>query len=97
MSSEDGVLANLPPEGKRTTAHILYNFIAENSNVTVMSIQEILELAQKQSHKPLSTDEIKGMSATSKYRWVRNEENRQPGGDGQGNFLFYQQPLVARL
>lgn len=94
MSSKDEVLANLPPEGKRTTAHVLFNYIAENSNVNEMSLDKIQKLAEQQSHAPLSLDQIKGMSATSKYRWVRDEENRQPGGDGHGNFLFYQQPAA---
>jgi len=94
MPSENERLAMLPPEGKRTTAHVLYNHIAENSNVKVMPVQDIQELAEQQSHAPLSSDQIKGMSATSKYRWVRDEKNRQPGGDGQGNYLFYQQPAA---
>ncbi len=94
MPLENGTLAVLPPEGKRTTAHVLFNHIAENSNVNEMSLDEIQELARQQSHTPLSLDEIKGMSATSKYRWVRDEKNRQPGGDGHDNFLFYQQPAA---
>ncbi len=94
MPQENKTLAMLPPEGKRTTAHVLFNHIAENSNINEMSLDEIQKLAKKQSHAPLSLDQIKGMSATSKYRWVRDEKNRQPGGDGQGNFLFYQQPAA---
>ncbi len=94
MPQENQTLAMLPPEGKRTTAHVLFNHIAENSNVNEMSIEEIRELAEQQSHASLSLDQIKGMSATSKYRWVRDEENRKPGGDGHSNFLFYQQPAA---
>ena len=88
MQSDSEKLAMIPPEGKRTTAHILYNHIAANSNVKLMTYEEIKELARKQSHIPLSTDIIKGMSATSMYRWVRDEINRDPDGDGNGNFLF---------
>lgn len=86
--------ARLPPEGKRTTAHALYNFIADNSNAKEISVNELETLARQQSHVPLSSEEIKGMSATSKYRWVRDENNRRPDGDGTGNFLFYQQPAA---
>ena len=34
------------------------------------------------------------MSATSKYRWVRDEKNRDPEGDCRNNFLFYEQPAA---
>ena len=94
MQSDNERLAILPPEGKRTTAHILYNHISKNSNIKDMTLDEIEKLARQQSHAPLSLDQIKGMSTTSKYRWVRDEKNRQPGGDGNDNFLFYQQPAA---
>ena len=94
MPSDNDRLAMLPPEGKRTTAHVLFNHIAKNSNIKVMTLDDIQELARQQSHAPLSLDEIKGMSTTSKYRWVRDIENRQPGGDGHDNYLFYQQPAA---
>jgi hypothetical protein len=86
--------AQIPPEGKRTTAHSLYNHIAENSNVKEISSGKLEEIARRHSHIPLSFEEIKGMSATSKYRWVRDEKNWKPEGDGNGNYLFYQQPAA---
>ena len=94
MPPENEKLAVLPPEGKRNTAHILYNYVAENSIVKDLTVDEILELAKQQSHIPLSSDNIRGMSATTKYRWVRNTDNRQADGDGHGNYLFYQQPAA---
>jgi hypothetical protein len=86
--------AKIPPEGKRTTAHALYNHISERSNVILISPKELETLARQQSHIPLSSEDIRGMSATSKYRWVRDEINRTPEGDNQGNYLFYQHPAA---
>lgn len=94
MQENSSEPAQLPPEGKRTTAHALYDYISQNSNVRMMPSDELENLAKRQSHVPLSSEAIRGMSATSKYRWVREENNRTPDGDGRGNYLFYQQPAA---
>jgi hypothetical protein len=94
MSDITAEPAKLTPEGKRTTAHALYNHICQNSNIKSFTTEELKELAKHQSHVPLSTEDIRGLSATSKYRWVRDEVNRRPDGDCLGNYLFYESPAA---
>lgn len=84
----------IPPEGKRTTAHVLYDHVAETCDIRSPPPGELKRLASRQSHKPLDIGEIKNMSATTKYRWVRDEANRSPEGDRNSNYLFYQQPAA---